>query len=138
MKRLTQIMTPLKGHNSFKEVMSKGVKVRTDNFLGSFVRNLSASEKVYFGISVPKKYAKKAVVRNRVKRLVRESLISIAQTDKETLLEFEEFVLIRIEKLPTHPKLIELSNVKVEICELFAKAKLRLGKDNETLTDRND
>jgi hypothetical protein len=58
--------------------------------------------------------------------------------DKASLLTFEEFVLIRTEILPSHPKLIRLSNVKAEICELFAKAKMRIGKSNEALTDRND
>lgn len=138
MKRLTQTLLPLKGHNSFKRVLSNGIKVRTDNFLGVFVQSSIASEIVLFGISIPKRCAKKAVVRNRTKRLIRESLLAIAHSDKEMLLAYEEFVLIRLEKLPSHPKLIRLSNVKSEICELFAKAKVRLGKDNEALTDRND
>ncbi|MER3329715.1 MAG: ribonuclease P protein component, partial [Candidatus Kapaibacterium sp.] len=82
---------------------------------------------VSFGISIPKRHAKKAVVRNRTKRLVKESLISLANIEKEKLLTFEEFVLIRTVKLPSHPKLVRLDEVKSEIFVLFDKALMRIG-----------
>lgn len=127
MKRLTKLMKTLKGHNSFTRVISKGVKVKSESFVGFFVPNESEIIIVNFGISIPKKHAKKAVVRNRTKRLVKESLICLAKYDEDILLTFEEFVLIRTEKLPSHPKLISFSNVKAEIYELFDKAKMRIG-----------
>lgn len=120
-------MKPLKGHNSFTRVISKSVKVKSESFVGFFVPNESEISFVKFGISIPKKHAKKAVVRNRTKRLVKESLICLAKYDEDILLTFEEFVLIRTEKLPSHPKLISFSNVKAEIYELFDKAKMRIG-----------
>lgn len=127
MNSLTPLMAPLKGHDSFKKVLAKGIIVRTDNFLGAFVPNISNIEPVCFGISVPKRHAKKAVVRNRTKRLVKESLISLAQNEKEKLLTFEEFVLIRTIKLPSHPKLVRLDEIKSEIYALFEKAMMRIG-----------
>lgn len=127
MHSLTPLMVPVKGHDSFKRVLGKGIIVRTDNFLGSFVPNTCGIVPVSFGISVPKRHAKKAIVRNRTKRLVKESLISLANIDKEKLLTFEEFVLIRTVKLPSHPKLVRLDEVKSEIFALFDKAMMRIG-----------
>lgn len=127
MHSLTPLMVPVKGHDSFKRVLAKGIIVRTDNFLGSFVPNTSKIVPVSFGISIPKRHAKKAVVRNRTKRLVKESLISLANIEKEKLLTFEEFVLIRTVKLPSHPKLVRLDDVKSEIFALFDKAMMRIG-----------
>lgn len=138
MKRLTPILVPLKGHDSFKRVLGKATIVRTNNFLGAFVPNTSNIVPVSFGISVPKRHAKKAVVRNRTKRLIKESLISLAQNEKEKLLTFEEFVLIRTVKLPSHPKLVRLDEVKPEIFALFDKAVMRIGQNNETHTNRID
>ena len=131
-------MVPLKGHNSFKRVLGKATIVRTNSFLGAFVPNTELKDVVTFGISIPKKHAKKAVVRNRTKRLVKESLIHLAKNEKEKLLVFEEFVLIRTEKLPSHPKLVRFDDIKSEIYALFDKAMMRVGKNNETHTDRTD
>lgn len=138
MKRLTPVLLSLKGHDSFKRVLGKASIVRTNNFLGAFVPAREQLATVSFGISIPKRHAKKAVVRNRTKRLVKESLIDLAKNEKEKLLTFEEFVLIRTVKLPSHPKLVRLDEVKSEINALFDKALMRVGKNNETHTDRTD
>ena len=138
MKRLTPILVPLKGHDSFKRVLGKATIVRTNNFLGAFVPNTSIIVPVSFGISVPKRHAKKAVVRNRTKILIKKSLISLAQNEKEKLLTFEEFVLIRTVKLPSHPKFVRLDEVKSEIFSFFYKAVMRIGQNNETHTNRID
>lgn len=131
-------MLSLKGHDSFKRVLGKASIVRTNNFLGAFVPAREQLVTVSFGISIPKRHAKKAVVRNRTKRLVKESLIDLAKNEKEKLLTFEEFVLIRTVKLPSHPKLVRFDDVKSEINALFDKALMRVGKNNETHTDRID
>lgn len=121
MNTLTDSLVPLKGHDAFKAVIEKGFKVRTRTFIGFFVIGSDVTKST-FGISIPKRNAKKAVVRNRTKRLVRESLIHLVQNDVEKVLAFEQFIIIRIEKLPPHPKLIRLSDVEPEIIKLFDRA----------------
>ena len=136
MNKLTPQMVPLKGHNSFRRVLGEGFKIHTDNFFGAFIPNCIGSDVAKFGISIPKKHAKKAVVRNRTKRLVKECLISLA--NKENILNFYEFVIIRTTKLPSHPALVRYEQIESEINELFLKARMRVGKNNETHTDRTD
>lgn len=121
MNTLTKSLAPLKGHNSYKVVIQEGCKVRTRNFIGFFVLGENVT-KSNFGISVPKRNAKKAVVRNRTKRLVRESLIHLVQNDVDKVLAFERFIIIRTEKLPPHPKLIRLNQIEPEIIKLFERA----------------
>lgn len=121
MNTLTKSLAPLKGHNSYKVVIEEGSKVRTKNFIGFFVPGSDVT-KSKFGISVPKRYAKKAVVRNRTKRLVRESLIHLVQNEVDLVLAFEKFIIIRTEKLPPHPKLIRLDQIEPEINKLFDRA----------------
>ena len=111
----------MKGHNSYKVVIQHGSKVRTKNFIGFFIAGQNIT-KATFGISVPKRNAKKAVVRNRTKRLVRESLIHLVQNDIDKVLAFEKFVIIRTEKLPPHPKLIRLDQIEPEVIKLFDRA----------------
>jgi ribonuclease P protein component len=121
MNTLTKSLAPLKGYNSYKVIIEQGSKVRTRNFIGFFVKGIDTT-KTKFGIAVPKRYAKKAVVRNRTKRLVRESLIHLVQNDINKVLAFEKFIIIRTEKLPPHPKLIQLSEIEPEINKLFERA----------------
>ncbi|OGU59616.1 MAG: ribonuclease P protein component [Ignavibacteria bacterium GWF2_33_9] len=76
-------LSPLKGFNSFKKAYEISAHARLGPvllFISSRNNDLLIKGKVpeedtiYFGISVPKKIFKKAVVRNRIKRLIRESL----------------------------------------------------------------
>lgn len=75
--------SPIKGFNSFKKAYSLSKKYRYDNFtIAICPRNVDllikgknpSPNKIYCGISIPKKIFKKAVVRNRIKRLIKETL----------------------------------------------------------------
>jgi len=75
--------SPLKGFNSFKKAYEIAKKYRFDNLFIAVCNKptdllikgkLPSPHKIYVGISVPKKTFKKAVVRNRIKRLIRVSM----------------------------------------------------------------
>ena len=76
-----------------------------------------------FALSVRKKNARKAVVRNRIKRLLRECLREFAKNDamSEKLLRFDK-VLIVWANAPKHPMLIKLDQVCPVVEQLIDKA----------------
>lgn len=76
-------LEPIKGYQAFSRVFLSGKRFYAKNALASvhfagcrslIKNNGDDSRVVYYGVSVPKKRAKKAVVRNRAKRLLREVL----------------------------------------------------------------
>ena len=62
----------LKKTREFQEVFAQGKGFREGNLL--LKRKVSKIEEVKFGIVVSKKVAKQAVVRNRIRRVLREAL----------------------------------------------------------------
>jgi ribonuclease P protein component len=70
-------LKPLKGHNAFAEHFPGGKKFyHGDMSLSLRLRDKPAEDVpvLYYGVSVSKRHCKKAVVRNRLKRLMRQSL----------------------------------------------------------------
>ncbi|HRS01696.1 MAG TPA: ribonuclease P protein component [Bacteroidota bacterium] len=76
-------LSPLKGFNSFNTVFKNGESFYNENVLLIICNKSSnislkqltdSSNKILYGVSVPKKKFKKAVVRNRIKRLMRVSI----------------------------------------------------------------
>jgi len=63
---------PLKGYKSFETVLRSGRRVTSGPLLFAVIPN-EDSEQSLLGVGVPKRIAPKAVVRNRIKRLMRES-----------------------------------------------------------------
>lgn len=85
---------------------------------------------IYYGVTVSKKVAKKAVVRNRIKRLMRESLRTATK-------EFEIKKLLPIKKIiisyfsaPKHPMQISLNDVLPAVKNLLEQAYLRYDNNN--------
>lgn len=116
-------MSPLKGHNAFRNVMDEGVKMKTKDALGCFLfTNQKTSEHIIkFGVTVSKRNAKKAVVRNRIRRLLRESLIRISKQSPEMLSNIDKFVIIW-KTAPSHPGMIKLKDIEPTVKLLFEKA----------------
>ena len=69
-----------------------------------------------------KKLSKKAVVRNRVKRLLRESIKKVLNESIDNPYIFENIVLSWKEKLPHLPKLIKFTEVMFSLSEVLNKA----------------
>lgn len=76
-----------------------------------------------YAVAVRKKNAKKAVVRNRIKRLMRESINIIIRDYqiREKLTNIDSVVFVW-SNCPVHPKLINLHQVKPVILKLMERA----------------
>lgn len=76
----------LKSHNTIGLLFSEGKSVSKYPLRLVYVENPNSDEKIKIGVSVSKRYFKKAVDRNRYKRLLRESY----RLNKHILLESSE------------------------------------------------
>ena len=116
---------PLKGYDGFKNVLNQGEKFHSQNLFCS-VEFSTDNKKLAFGVGIGKKIAKKAVVRNRVKRLLRESIRKAA---KENIIpsEIDKLVLLR-KSAPLHPAQIQLSDIYPEFLDILEKIKAYLNK----------
>lgn len=111
------ILLSLKGYDSFKEVFNTGKKVYRNEAMLVYNKKTSADLKVYFGVSISKRNAKKAVVRNRIKRLIRVSIIDYHK-EVESNLPYDNFVIIW-RKAPQMQSLINLNDVKPIVFEML-------------------
>ncbi len=94
-------LSPLKGFNSFQTVFKFGSSFYSENVLLiicnkscniSLKQLTNSSNIILYGISAPKRKFKKAVVRNRIKRLMRVSI-------RQSLEELSKFYDIAIFKV---------------------------------------
>ncbi len=116
----------LKGHDSFKRVFDKGKKVYRNDAMLVYNRKISIGDIVYYGVSIGKKNAKKAVIRNRIRRLIRES-IRMYIKEVGDILQFEHFVIIW-RKAPKMQSLVSLNDIKPIVFEMLNEAISRLTK----------
>lgn len=131
MKQLTPLLRPLKGFDSFDKVFKEGYRVKSKNAFAVFIiSNSKEQEFVNYGIGISKRTAKKAVVRNRLKRLIRESLVYLSKNESDKLLLFEKFVIIWT-SAPSHAKLINLKDVQPVILDLFNNAVKTIEKERQ-------
>lgn len=118
----------LKGKKRFSEVFSKGKRFSSPKLLLTIEMKdpLQSGESnvIEFAVIVGKRTSKSAVIRNRIKRLLRESIrfhFPIVFGDLETL-PFQS-VLLNWRQAPKHQKLIGLAEVSNEL--LLALSKVR-------------
>lgn len=131
-----KIIKPLKGHNIFSDVFKVAYKKRSSKLLIAYTYYSAenCSNNMFLGVSVPKKIVKKAVCRNRVKRLMRESIRQIQIEDIELIKEINQLILVWQETLE-QPSRLKLSIVKEEVKDLLKSA---LIKKNETDINSNN
>lgn len=143
-------LSPLKGFNSFTKVYEQSLKVHFGNislqicFKPSNIlikKKACNPELIYFGVVAPKKIYKKAVVRNRIKRLLRVSLREILKdiAPKYDLSQIQILVITWKGKAVTKPREIKLNEVKESLFQAltyflsknsqFKKEKKRQGAD---------
>lgn len=119
----------LKGKNRFSLVYENGRKVYEKNTLAFIASTPSACNAdkgsdlphiIRFAVVIGKKASKKAVVRNRVKRLMRESIKqSLDELQVTNNIEIIGSMIFIRKTAPKHPKLIGLKQVKPEIFSIF-------------------
>jgi ribonuclease P protein component len=128
------ILKPMKGRKIFEEVFENSLKVEgkggialikyveRDSIPNEQKNNPSKDRIIFYAVAISKKSAKKAVIRNRIKRLMRESLRQLLKEKKELFESIEYIVLIR-RQAPLHPKAIGLSEVKEDVEYILRKSK---------------
>lgn len=147
MKTNYHIIKPLKGYGAFKSVYDSGKVFRTKKMILVYLKtpfdNNNSSDiplsnrlnigidiesaEIKVGVTISKRVSRKAVIRNRVKRLLRESLRQIIlETYLDTQLPFNKLV-IAWRNNPGNQKLIHLDEVKIELKYLLKKV---LNKNN--------
>jgi len=115
--------SPLKGFNSFKKAYEIAKKYRFENlFVAVCIKptnllikgKLPSPNKVYVGISVPKKTFKKAVVRNRIKRLIKVTMRNFIKNNQEnqSLQQIQVILISWNGSLINNPRQIKLQDVE--------------------------
>jgi ribonuclease P protein component len=137
---------PVKGHEIFAKIFSDGKKFGNAQLLSVFVfsdSNLKIRQKdydnvFYFGVACPKKKAKKAVVRNRIKRLLRVSIrtLYLQRFSNENQCCFKYGVFIWNEA-PKHPMLISLEDVLPKVEKVFDLAEIYFQKNIKKIETNN-
>jgi len=119
----------LKGFNCFAKVFENGKKFYVENLLlitvskdnELIIKKSSQPNICYYGVGSSRKINKKGVIRNRIKRLLRESFRQLF-VEKEIDLSYIKYCILLYNKKVTHPKLIRLKDVKPLVKEAFNKA----------------
>lgn len=113
------VLRPLKGYRSFEEVLRSGRRVTSGPLLLAALPNEASSEVTFVGVGVPKRVAPKAVVRNRIKRLMRAS-VRACMLESGTLQTGLRVVLLW-RSAPTHPAEIDLADVQRYVAKGLTK-----------------
>ncbi len=129
-------LQPVKGKKTFDRIFKTGQRFYHDEASAVICFNRESKEipLINYAVIVRKKVAKKAVVRNRIKRLMRESLkhIFFESADLKFINSFE-YVVIGWNSAPEHPMLIHLKDVLPKVKSLLEsafKAHIRLTEGN--------
>jgi ribonuclease P protein component len=118
----------VKGKSRFDEIFKTGQRFNNKDCI-CFVKfeenpsegSLNERRIIYYAVAISKKIAKKAVVRNRIKRLLRESLRQILKTDSNLFNGISEFVIIW-RWAPKHRSLVRLKEVKDSVNNVLQKS----------------
>ena len=123
----------LKGFKAFNKVFDNAIKYKSSKLLMAFTFDNENSDTLLLGVSSPKKKSKKAVWRNRIKRLLRESIRQI-NAESDSLIYFKNIILIWYIPLEKS-SLLRLDEVKSEVNGLLNRA---ICKYNEIHSDSHN
>jgi ribonuclease P protein component len=131
---------PIKGYNVFYNTFKKGKKLKTEHILTSVVFNNNITNDkphtIYYGVTISKRLAKKAIIRNRVKRLLRESIRLLIKEFEATDLALIDNIVLMWQVAPKYPKGISLNYVMSAVKNIFEQAlNLRKIKNNNKIID---
>ena len=133
---------PIKGYNSFSAVFKAGQKLKTEQIFCSVVFNgnteIDKIHTIYYGVSISKKIAKKAVVRNRVKRLLRESVRLLLKEFEARDLIFINSIILIWQIAPKHSSEISLDCVLPAVKNILEQASYLYKKKNKNKVLQNE
>ena len=117
----------LKGKKKLQEVYSFGKKFYTENISSIIVYDFeSISFPMELAVTVRKKINRKAVTRNRIKRLMRESLRlcikEIPEQDESNGSFFIKYIVLYWRHQIDEPRRLKLGKVKSEVAAILEKA----------------
>ena len=110
----------LKRQNDFKHVFNKGEVFGNRTFVMYFLKNTLRENRI--GIIVSKKISKKAVIRNKIRRQIKE----VYRLNEKEFLEGYDIILIAKESI----KKTDYQNIDKSLMHLFYKKRLLRGKDS--------
>lgn len=107
-KMNNNIVKPLKGYNAFSKVIANGKKIKTDELTSYYIYNddvlnfmkSNVPEFIYAGVTSSKRINKSAVIRNRIKRLLRVAVRQIIMNDVDKYKLIKYGVFIYNKKIP--------------------------------------
>ncbi|MBI5325497.1 MAG: ribonuclease P protein component [Ignavibacteriae bacterium] len=129
-------LQPVKGKKTFDRIFANGQRFyyAEASAVICFRQKVNDNPVINYAVIARKKVAKKAVIRNRIKRLLRESLRKIfLETDDVNFNNSFEYIVIGWNTAPEHPKLIHLKDVlpKVKsLLEIAFKAYIKMAEGN--------
>lgn len=115
---------PIKGYSAFSKIYKIAHKKRSNKLFIAFTYSEEDSQTLFLGVSSPKKQTKKAVGRNRAKRLLKESVRQINKEDNSLLSSFNQIILVWQEPVLS-PSLLRLNDVKNEVKNLLNRALIK-------------
>lgn len=139
-------LSPLKGFNSFNTIFKNGISFYNENTLLiicnkscniSLKQLTNSSNNILYGVSVPKKKFKKAVVRNRLKRLIRISIKhSLEELNKIYVLsDLQVIIIIWRGQTVNAPNQVKLKDVEPYIYNALKNYLKKNQNINEKDTD---
>ncbi|MGA2297541.1 MAG: ribonuclease P protein component [FCB group bacterium] len=121
------MLKPIKGKKIFSQVYQSGKRFYEKDasaiacFRGKLPESVSNDLITYYAVVIGKRTEKKAVVRNRIKRLLRES-IKLSFKEFEDYNKIFEYLIVGWKTSPGHPGLIHLKDVEPVVRKLLNKA----------------
>jgi len=119
----------LKGYNAFSKVIVNGKKIKVDDLTSFFIYNdnklnflkSSNHDLIYIGVTSSKKGNKKAVLRNRIKRLLRVAVREFIAKDvvKYKIIKYAVFMYNK--KIP-YSNFVKLSDIELLVERALNKA----------------
>ncbi|MFH1049734.1 MAG: ribonuclease P protein component [bacterium] len=128
----------IKGKAKFDELFKSGTKFRNKDCLSLITYesdpneiNPNINRVIFYAVAVSKKTAKKAVIRNRIKRLIRESFRQLLK-EESTLFDNIKNIIIIWRWAPVYPGLISMNEVKESLKKILLNSQSYISskKDN--------
>jgi ribonuclease P protein component len=132
MRKNENILKPLKCEKIIKHTFKRGWRINKEMisaiilFIDKKINlqdNATTPKEVHYLVKISKRTARKAVMRNRIKRLLRESLVISARSEEyEHLFYSIDNIILTWKIAPKHKGLIRLKDVEPEVVKVLLQA----------------